>query len=100
MNVILAKALLALMVVCLLFYRSAAFWFREKSAACFLQILGAGCLMVVVLTHICEALRLFSWMHWGVEHSAGHYLDLSGAVLGLTLFATGYLLRTLAKRHG
>jgi hypothetical protein len=25
-------------------------------------------------------------MRWGLEHSIGHYLDLSGAVLGLTLF--------------
>jgi hypothetical protein len=55
--------------------------------------------MVVVLAHVSEALRLFPWMHWGLEHSAGHYLDLSGAVLGLTLFPTGYLLHSLAKRH-
>jgi len=53
----------------------------------------------VVLTHVCEALRLFRWMHWGAEHSAGHYLDLSSAVLGLTLFPAGYLIRLVTKRR-
>ena len=56
-------------------------------------MLGAGCLVVVVLTHLREALHLLPWMHWGLEHSAGHYLDLGSAVLGLTLFPIGYLLR-------
>jgi len=31
-------------------------------------------------------------MGWGLEHSVGHDLDLSGAVLGLTLFPLGYAL--------
>ena len=57
-----------------------------------LQLIGAGCLVVVVLTHVCEALHLFPWMHWGDEHSIGHYVDLGGAVLGLALFPVGYLL--------
>lgn len=30
-----------------------------------------------------------------LEHSVGHYLDLWGAVLGLTLFPIGYLLHAL-----
>ncbi len=55
------------------------------------------CLVIVVLTHICEALGLFPWMGWGAEHSAGHYLDLSSAVLGLTLFPAGYLIRLVTK---
>ncbi len=55
--------------------------------------------MVVVLTHVSEALHLFPWMQWGLEHSVGHYLDLSGAVLGLTLFPIGYLLHVLTKQH-
>jgi hypothetical protein len=29
--------------------------------------LGAGCLMVVVLTHIFETFHLLPWMHWGPE---------------------------------
>jgi len=52
---------------------------------------------VVVLAHICEALHLFPWMHWGDEHSVGHYLDLASAILGFTLFPLGYLLHVLTK---
>jgi hypothetical protein len=33
-----------------------------------------------------ERLHLFPSMHWGLEDSVGHYLDVSSAVLGLTLF--------------
>jgi succinate dehydrogenase/fumarate reductase cytochrome b subunit len=64
-----------------------------------LQLIGATCLVIVVLAHVCEALRLFPWMHWGAEHSPGHYLDLSSAVLGLTLFPAGYLIRLVTKRR-
>jgi hypothetical protein len=55
---------------------------------------------MVALTHVFEALQLFPGMRWGFEHSPGHYLDLSSAVLGLTLFPTGYLLHALRKRQG
>ena len=48
-------------------------------------------------THIGEALRLFPFMGWGRDHSIGHYIDLSSAALGATLFPLGYLLQTLAR---
>jgi hypothetical protein len=64
-----------------------------------LQLVGSTSLVIVVLTHVCEALHLFPWMHWGAEHSAGHYLDLSSAVLGLSLFPAGYLIRVVTKRR-
>ncbi len=54
---------------------------------------------MVVLAHLCEALHLFPGMQWGSGHSAGHYLDLGSAVLGLILFPIGYLLHALTKRH-
>ncbi len=63
-----------------------------------LQVVGAGCLMVVGLCHVCEALHLFPWMHWGLKHSVGHYLDFWSAVLGLTLFPVGYLFHALTTR--
>lgn len=100
MNVTLLKALAALLLVSLLLSRLLASFLRHKSAASLLRLLGAACLMVVVLTHICEALRLFPRMHWGLQHSAGHYLDFWSAVLGLTLFGTGYLLAAFTKRCG
>jgi hypothetical protein len=88
-------ALAALVPVCMPFAGSAVLFSRGKTVCSFLQLLGAGCLVMVVLTHVSETLRLFPWMHWGLEHSAGHYLDLGSAVLGLTLFPIGYLLHAL-----
>jgi hypothetical protein len=98
MNVTLIKALVLLVPAGLLFLHSLAV-FRRKIPWSGLQLIGSACLVVVVLTHVCEALRLFSWMQWGAEHSAGHYLDLSSAVLGLTLFPAGYLIRLFGKRR-
>ncbi|KAF5406958.1 MAG: hypothetical protein Udaeo2_29570 [Candidatus Udaeobacter sp.] len=64
----------------------------------FVQLLGAGCLVIVVLTHLSEALHLFPWMNWGRPHSVGHYLDFWSAVLGVSMFPMGYLLHSLKKR--
>jgi hypothetical protein len=99
MNVILLKALVALIPVCMLFCGSGILFLRGKTISSSLQLFGAGCLVVVVLTHVSEALHLFTWMNWGLEHSAGHYLDFCCAVLGLTLFPIGYLLHALTKPH-
>jgi len=98
MNDTLAKALAAFVPASVLFVGSMVWRRRERTAGSFLQVLGAGCLVVVVLTHVSEALQLFPWMHWGLKHSAGHYLDLVSAVLGLALFPLGYLLNNLRKR--
>ena len=55
--------------------------------------------MIVVLTHICEALGVLPWMHWGLKSSVGHYLDFWSAAVGLTL---GYSFNvwTAAKCSG
>ena len=97
MNVTLVTPLAALAPVCMLLFASAVMFFREKSVPSLLQLVGAGCLVVVVLAHICEALHLFPWMHWGDEHSVGHYLNFGSAILGLTLFPLGYVLHVLTK---
>ena len=98
MNVTLLKALVVLLPACVLFSGSVVLFLRGNSVRSFLQLFGAGCLVLVVLTHVFEALHLFPWMHWGLEHSVGHYLDFWSAVLGLTLFPIGYLLHALTKR--
>jgi len=97
MHATLQTALLTFVPVCMLFAGSAVLFFREKTVGSFLQLLGAGCLAVVVLTHLSEALHLFPWMNWGRPHSIGHYLDFWSAVLGLTLFPVGYLFHTFTK---
>jgi Ca2+/Na+ antiporter len=98
MNVTLLKALVALVPMCVLLSGSVVLFFREKTVSSLLQLLCAGCLVVVALTHVSEALHLLPWMHWGLEHSFGHYLNLSSTLLGLTLFPIGYLLG-VAKQH-
>jgi hypothetical protein len=99
MNATLCIALLALAPVSVLFAGSAILFLRGKTVASFLQLVGAGCLAVVVLAHVCEALRLFPSMHWGLAHSIGHYLNFWSGLLGLTLFPLGYLFHALRMRH-
>src|SRR5260370_41880984 len=99
MNITLLKALVALVPACMLFSGSVVLFARRKTVCSLLQLLGAGCLVVVVLTHVCEALQLFPWMNWGLEHSVGHYLDFWSAVLGVFLFPVGYFFDSLTKRH-
>jgi len=70
---------------------------RRTASAC-LQLIGAAGLLMVVLTHITEALHWLPWMGWGQAHSAGHYLDLASAVVGLTLLPVGYLMGKLRER--
>jgi hypothetical protein len=99
MNIPLLIALVALVPACLLFAGAVIVFVRAKTVGSCLQLLGAGCLVVVVLTHVAEALHLLPWMQWGLEHSVGHYLDFGSAVLGLTLFPLGYVLHALTQRH-
>ena len=99
MNHIAIKASVALLPVSILFSGALLTFARRIAASSFLQLLGAGCLLMVALAHLCEGLHWFPWMRWGMEHSAGHYLDLTSAVLGLTLFPVGYLLHEIAERH-
>ena len=89
------KALVALVPACMLLSGSAVLFFRGRTLWSLLQLLGAACLVVVVLAHLSEALHLFPWMGWGRVDSAGHYLDLWSVVLGLALFPLGYLLHAL-----
>jgi hypothetical protein len=97
MNATTTKALLALVPSCMLLVGSAFILIRKKALPSLLQLIGAACLVVVVLTHVSEGLHLFPWMNWGHERSIGHYIDLAGLVLGLTLFPTGYLIYALTK---
>jgi len=97
MNATLLKTLVALLPASLLFSGSVLLFLRGRTVYPFLQLIGAGCLELVVLTHVSEALHLFPWMHWGVENSVGHCVNLWSVVLGLTLFPIGYLLHALSR---
>ena len=99
MNIALIKTIAALVPACLLFFGSVVLFFRQRKFFCLLQLLGAGCLVIVVLTHVSEALGLFPWMRWGLKGSVGHYLDFWSATFGLTLFPIGYLFHGLTNRR-
>ena len=89
---------LVMLVPTALMFSGSAIWFcREKTVWSFLQLVGAGCLAIVVICHLFEAVQLFPSMHWGLENSVGHYLDFWSCVLGRTLFPVGYLFHALTK---
>ena len=94
----LVRALIALVPTGMLFLGSAVLFFRQKTVYSLLQIVGAGCLVLVVLTHVAEALNLLPWMQWGLRASPGHYLDLAAATFGVVLFPLGYLLTAIGLK--
>ena len=93
------RVLIALVPAGLLLFGSLVWFAKESTLWSFLQLFGAACLVVVVFTHLAEALNLFSSMGWGLKHSVGHYIDLWSAIFGLTLFPVGYLFHALTKQH-
>ena len=64
----------------LLFLGAVVLFLREKSGSSLIQLVGAGCLLVVVAAHVSEALQLFPWMQWGLPHSLGHYVTFTRPV--------------------
>jgi len=99
MNDAALKAFIALIPASTLFTGSVVIWLRRKTISTFLQFLGAASLVLVVLTHVFEALGFFPWMGWGSEDSVGHYLDLACAILGFSLFPAGYLVHAVKMRR-
>jgi hypothetical protein len=97
MNPTFAKAIAALVPTGMLLVGSTLQLSRRKSTVAVFQLIGSACLMVVVIAHLCEALGWFPRMHWGLEHSDGHYIDLVAAIGGLSLFPIGYLFGALTR---
>jgi hypothetical protein len=64
---------------------------KTRTRSSLFQLLGAGCLVLVVLTHLAEALRLFPSMGWGEPNSVGHYTDFTSAILGITLLLAAWV---------
>jgi len=93
MNTPLIKAAVAsIPVTAIVSYAITAFA-RRRNVWAAVQLTGAAGLAVVVVAHVCEALHLLPWFGWGQDHSVGHYIDLSSAILGLTLLPVGYVFR-------
>jgi hypothetical protein len=71
---------------------------RKKNILSVMQLVGAACLLVVVLAHLCEAYHLLPSMGFGKENSVGHYLDMASAIVGFSLFPLGYLLAAVKRQ--
>ena len=97
MHAALLKSLAALVPTLMLLSGSLLLHAKARTWASLVQVAGAACLLLVVITHLCEALGLLPVMRWGADNSAGHYLDISAAVLGLILFPAGYLAHAFAR---
>jgi hypothetical protein len=93
----LVRALIALIPAGILLSGSLVRFSRGRTVGSYLQLIGSGCLLVVVLTHIFEALHWFPTMGWGLERSAGHSVDLASGTLGVALFPLGYLLDAFGR---
>jgi hypothetical protein len=65
MNATLAKAIVLMIPACILLMGASTIFFRHKAGSAFLRLVGASSLVVVGLTHVCEALNLVPWMRWG-----------------------------------
>jgi hypothetical protein len=59
--------------------------FRMRNLWRLMQLLGLTCLVMVVLTHVAEAYRVFPAMGWGRPTSAGYYLDLGSRLIKSTI---------------
>jgi len=73
----LIRALVLAAPICGLVGWSVVLVVRQRSVFTILQFVGAGCLFVTVLAHVCEGLGILPFMGWGRRDSVGHYLDLS-----------------------
>ena len=93
MNRQLIKGVVASIPVTAIVWYAMAVFARRRSIWAVVQLAGAAGLVIVVVAHVCEALHLLPWFGWGQEHSVGHYIDLSGAILGLVLLPLGYVFR-------
>ena len=92
-NLTLLKASAGLILVGLLCASSTRVYRKKRTWSSAFQLAGACLLLVVVASHVCEALQLLPWIDWEATNSAGHYLDLVSAIAGLTLLSFGLLLR-------
>jgi O-antigen ligase len=82
------------LAICATFVASVVALAQERNAPSFMRLLGAGCLIMVVLAHVAERFDFFPSMGWGLPESTGHYVDLVSAVAGLILLPAGYLSET------
>jgi hypothetical protein len=65
----------------------------RRGSVRFFLLAGCGCLVVMALTHVAEAMHWLPGMGWGLPNSPGHYLDLFTAIAGVAMLLTAGVLR-------
>jgi hypothetical protein len=66
---------------------------RPRTVASVLLIAGFLCFAFVAIDHVFEAFGIFPAFGWGQPHSIGHYLNLTGALLGAASLCAGFAVR-------
>jgi hypothetical protein len=82
------------------FVVSAVQFAKERPVWNCLRLIGAAFLLVVVVSHLAEQFQWLAWMGWGLADSPGHYIDLVSAVVGVGLFAGGFLVWSVTRGRG
>jgi len=92
------KGSLALAAACVFLGVAAVLLLTRRSLGAALQALGVACFGVMALTHVFEAFSILPALGWGQPHGAGHVIDLTAALLGVTLMTISFLLRRWNRR--
>lgn len=96
MNPILAKAVIDLLLMGIIGTFVWRVFRRTHATGLLLELIGAAGWAMLGVTHIFEALHVFPFMHWGIEGSPGHYLNLTSLAVGL-LLPIGFVLQQRTK---
>src|SRR6516225_8337900 len=82
----------------ILFGGSIIIFSKGRNVTSLLQMIGAGGLMVVVLTHFAETFQFLPWMGWGTQHSVGHLPRPHWRCPWLGIVPLGYLIQAMKTR--
>ena len=86
------KSSLALVVAVLLVVGMAVALRRRRSGTRLLLLLAATFFVIVAMSHVLEAFRIFPAAGWGQPRSLGHFIDLTAALAGVTLAVAAALV--------
>ena len=98
MTATLARALLIGAPILLLLVLSFLRFVRTPALTAAFPMLGAACLLVMVVSHVAEAQHFFPSMGWGERHSPGHYVDMTSTWLGIAFLVAASLCPLLRRR--
>jgi len=96
-NATILKGLLALVGACVFLGVAVSLLVTRRSFGSVLLALGLGCFGVMALTHVFEAFSILPALGWGKPHSAGHFIDLVAALLGVTFVMTSFWLEGVRR---